>query len=131
MKNKKIRYEKGDLKKTINSLLKERFVGSVKFNEGEILFLDGELTFIKYKNEPGKNLEFNRIFDYKIEELSDEELRLRIKWHELLSEEKDRKSIIKNLGISDVNKEFVVKILEKEDLLYLLKQSDKNAPPEK
>ena len=131
MKNKKIRYEKGDLKKTINSLLKERFVGSVKFKGGEILFLDGELTFIKYENESGKNLEFNRIFDYKIEELSDEELRLRIKWHELLSEEKDRKSIIKNLGISDVNKEFVVKILEKEGLLYLLKQSDKNAPPEK
>jgi hypothetical protein len=135
MKNKKVKYKRGNLKKIVDSLIKNRFTGSIRFERGEILFSEGNLVFIIYDNKLGKeSLEsIDKTFDYKIEELNNEELQLRIKWHEVIGEIKDDKSreeIMKDLGIQSVERKYMIKILEKEDLSHLLKESDDNASSE-
>ena len=135
MKNMKVKYRRGNLKDIVDSLLKDRFTGSLKLKRGEMLFSDGRLIFVVYDNKLGKkNLKsIDETFDYKVEELENGELQLRIKWYELVSEReegKNREEIIKDLGIPNVDKRYMMKILEKEDLLYLLRESGDNASSE-
>lgn len=135
MKNMKVKYRRGNLKDVVDSLLKDRFTGSLKLKRGEMLFSDGRLIFVVYDNKLGKkNLKsIDETFDYKVEELENGELQLRIKWYELISEReegKNREEIIKDLGIPNVDKRYMMKILEKEDLLYLLRESGDNASSE-
>ncbi|RLF94294.1 hypothetical protein DRN45_03655 [Thermococci archaeon] len=135
MKNMKVKYRRGNLKDVVDSLLKDRFTGSLKLKRGEMLFSDGRLIFVVYDNKLGKkNLKsIDETFDYKVEELENGELQLRIKWYELVSEReegKNREEIIKDLGIPNVDKRYMMKILEKEDLLYLLRESGDNASSE-
>lgn len=132
MKNMKVKYRRGNLRDIIDSLLKDRFTGSLKLERGEILFSEGKLTFVVYDNKLGKkNLKsIDETFDYKVEELENEELQLRIRWYKLISEieeGKNREEMIEDLGIRNVDKKYMMKILEKEDLLYLLKESGDNA----
>jgi|GEM_PF-1933778 len=132
MKNMKVKYRRGNLKDIIDSLLKDRFTGSLKLERGEILFSEGKLIFVVYDNKLGKkNLKsIDETFDYKVEELENEELQLRIRWYVLISGiegGKNRKEMIEDLGIRNVDKKYMMKILEKEDLLYLLKESGDNA----
>jgi len=136
MKNMKVKYRRGNLKDVVDSLLKDRFTGSLKLKRGEMLFSEGRLIFVVYDNKLGKkNLKsIDETFDYKVEELENGELQLRIKWYELVSEReegKNREEIIKDLGIPNVDKRYMMKILEKEDLLYLLRESGDNASSEK
>jgi len=136
MKNMKVKYRRGNLKDIVGSLLKDRFTGSLRLKRGEMLFSDGRLIFVVYDNKLGKkNLKsIDETFDYKVEELENGELQLRIKWYELVSEReegKNREEIIKDLGIPNVDKRYMMKILEKEDLLYLLRESGDNASSEK
>ena len=131
----KVKYRRGNLKDVVDSLLKDRFTGSLKLKRGEMLFSDGRLIFVVYDNKLGKkNLKsIDETFDYKVEELENGELQLRIKWYELISEReegKNREEIIKDLGIPNVDKRYMMKILEKEDLLYLLRESGDNASSE-
>ncbi len=131
----KVKYRRGNLKDVVDSLLKDRFTGSLKLKRGEMLFSDGRLIFVVYDNKLGKkNLKsIDETFDYKVEELENGELQLRIKWYELVSEReegKNREEIIKDLGIPNVDKRYMMKILEKEDLLYLLRESGDNASSE-
>ncbi|MCD6466834.1 MAG: hypothetical protein J7L10_02800 [Methanomicrobia archaeon] len=135
MKNMKVKYRRGNLKDIVGSLLKDRFTGSLRLKRGEMLFSDGRLIFVVYDNKLGKkNLKsIDETFDYKVEELENGELQLRIKWYELVSEReegKNREEIIKDLGIPNVDKRYMMKILEKEDLLYLLRESGDNASSE-
>ena len=135
MKNMKVKYRRGNLKDIVGSLLKDRFTGSLKLERGEMLFSEGRLIFVVYDNKLGKkNLKsIDETFDYKVEELENGELQLRIKWYELVSEReegKNREEIIKDLGIPNVDKRYMMKILEKEDLLYLLRESGDNASSE-
>lgn len=135
MKNMKVKYRRGNLKDVVDSLLKDRFTGSLRLKRGEMLFSDGRLIFVVYDNKLGKkNLKsIDETFDYKVEELENGELQLRIKWYELVSEReegKNREEIIKDLGIPNVDKRYMMKILEKEDLLYLLRESGDNASSE-
>jgi len=135
MKNMKVKYRRGNLKDVVDSLLKDRFTGSLKLKRGEMLFSDGRLIFVVYDNKLGKkNLKsIDETFDYKVEELENGELQLRIKWYELVSEReegKNREEIIEDLGIPNVDKRYMMKILEKEDLLYLLRESGDNASSE-
>jgi len=132
MKNMKMKYRRGNLRDIIDSLLKDRFTGSLKLERGEILFSEGKLIFVVYDNKLGKkNLKsIDETFDYKVEELENEELQLRIRWYKLISGiegGKNREEIIEDLGIRNVDKKYMTKILEKEDLLYLLKESGDNA----
>ena len=136
MKNMKVKYRRGNLKDIVGSLLKDRFTGSLRLKRGEMLFSDGRLIFVVYDNKLGKkNLKsIDETFDYKVEELENGELQLRIKWYELVSEReegKNREEIIEDLGIPNVDKRYMMKILEKEDLLYLLRESGDNASSEK
>ena len=131
----KVKYRRGNLKDVVDSLLKDRFTGSLRLKRGEMLFSDGRLIFVVYDNKLGKkNLKsIDETFDYKVEELENGELQLRIKWYELVSEReegKNREEIIKDLGIPNVDKRYMMKILEKEDLLYLLRESGDNASSE-
>ena len=131
----KVKYRRGNLKDIVGSLLKDRFTGSLRLKRGEMLFSDGRLIFVVYDNKLGKkNLKsIDETFDYKVEELENGELQLRIKWYELVSEReegKNREEIIKDLGIPNVDKRYMMKILEKEDLLYLLRESGDNASSE-
>jgi hypothetical protein len=135
MKNMKVKYRRGNLKDIIESLLKDRFTGSLKLERGEILFSEGKLIFVVYDNKLGKkNLKsIDETFDYSVEELENEELQLRIRWYKLISGiegGKNREEMIEDLGIRNVDKKYMMKILEKEDLLYLLKESGDNAPSE-
>jgi len=135
MKNMKVKYRRGNLKDIVDSLLKDRFTGSLRLKRGEMLFSEGRLIFVVYDNKLGKkNLKsIDETFDYKVEELENGELQLRIKWYELVSEReegKNREEIIKDLGIPNVDKRYMMKILEKEDLLYLLRESGDNASSE-
>ena len=135
MKNMKVKYRRGNLKDVVDSLLKDRFTGSLRLKRGEMLFSEGRLIFVVYDNKLGKkNLKsIDETFDYKVEELENGELQLRIKWYELVSEReegKNREEIIKDLGIPNVDKRYMMKILEKEDLLYLLRESGDNASSE-
>jgi len=136
MKNKKVKYKKGSLKKIIDSLMRHRFTGSVRSKKGEILFSEGKPIFVIYDNKLGKKYleSINKTFDFKIEELNNEELQLRTKWHELISEIKEgknREEMIEDLGIRNVDKKYMIKILEKEDLLHLLRESDDDASSKK
>ncbi len=136
MRDKNMEYKRGDLKKIIASLKKKRFTGSVRFNKGEALFSEGNPVFFIYDHELKKEdvERFNEQSKtpYKIEKLDEEELQLRIKWHKLIDniEEKSREEVMEDLGIQEVEKKYIVKILESEDLLYLLEERGIDASTE-
>ena len=135
MKNKKVKYKRGNLKKIVDSLIENHFTGSVRFGGKEILFSEGKSIFVIYDNKLRKEdlKSIDEPVDYKIEELNNEELQLRIKWYELIDEIKENKSreeIMKDLGIQNVEKKYVMKVLKEEDLSYLLKESDDDASSE-
>jgi hypothetical protein len=135
MTDEKTIHEKGNLKEIIGPLMEEDFTGSVQFGRGEILLLKGDILLFFYDNRLKRgNIELtDTVSTHKIEKLSNKELRLRGKWYELItdiSKETSRDKIMGDLGIPKLDKNYVIKILENEGLLYLLRERDDNASSE-
>jgi hypothetical protein len=113
---------------TLHSLLYilrgKGFTGVLRFEEGKILFLEGSIRLAKHKNHSG-----DVILDMlssqplppetKVVELSEDQVKLRLRWEELLYGEEE-------LFISplpEVDRSSLKTILERSGLGYLLVQS--------
>lgn len=114
------------LQSLVTILRGKNFTGALTFEEGKVLFSEGTIKYASYNNESGE-LVLNMLsplplpLGTQVVQLSKNQVKLWLKWEELLHEEEE----LYISPLPDVDRKTLERLLEENELTYLLVQTSK------